>query len=200
MEHPKFEQSLVLLKPDAVQRGLMGEIIRRFENTGLKLVAMKFVLATEDQCWKHYNKDDVWFEKKGQVMIENLQKKGMNAEKTAIEYGKDIIRANIHYMTASPLVAMVWEGNKATGIIKKLVGPTEPLTSDVGTIRGDYTIDSFDTANVDGRAVRNLVHCSEVPEDAMRETPIWFEEKELIKYKSIQEKILYDVNIDGLLE
>jgi len=103
-------------------------------------------------------------------------------------------------MTSGPVVAMVVEGNGAAGIVKKLVGGTEPLTSDVGTIRGDLTLDSYSIAGADSRAVRNLVHCSDSPEEAERETKIWFTDSEIVKYSNIQERILYDVNLDGILE
>jgi nucleoside-diphosphate kinase len=95
---------------------------------------------------------------------------------------------------------MVIEGNQAVGIVKKLVGGTEPLTSDVGTIRGDLTLDSYTLADADGRAVRNIIHCSDKPEEAEREIKIWLKPEEIIKYKSIQERMLYDVDLDGILE
>ena len=95
---------------------------------------------------------------------------------------------------------MVWEGNQAVGIVKKIVGGTEPLTSDVGTIRGDLTIDSYELSGIDERAVRNLIHCSDKAEEAEREIDIWFEEKEIIKYRHNQSQMLYDVNLDGILE
>ena len=94
---------------------------------------------------------------------------------------------------------MALEGNEAVGVVKKIVGGTEPLTSDVGTIRGDLTSDSYGTAGLDGRAVRNLVHCSDKVEEAERELAIWFKPSELISYTHIEEKMLYDVNLDGIL-
>ena len=194
------ERTLVILKPDAVQRGLVGEIIKRIENTGLKLVAMKVVMATEDQLWKHYNKDDDWFVKKGQRTIDDRKAAGLPVKKEAIEYGKDIVRLLVKFMSCGPVVPMVWEGNQAVGIVKKIVGSTEPLSSDSGTIRGDYTLDSYDLASVDERAVRNLVHCSDPVSDAAREIPLWFSAKELLEYRLIAEQILYDVNLDGLKE
>lgn len=196
----KKEKTFVMIKPDGVQRSLIGEIINRFERTGLKLVAMKFVFATEEQCIKHYSKDDAWCESKGQIRIKNLEAEGLPIEKSALEYGRDIIKGLYSYMTAGPVVLMVWEGNKAVGIIKKIVGGTEPLTSDVGTIRGDFTIDSYDMANLDSRAVRNLIHCTDKPEEAEREINIWFTEKELLQYKLINNEILYDINLDGIKE
>lgn len=196
----KKEQTLVIIKPDGIQRSLIGEIIKRIEQTGLKLVAMKFGLASEDQCWAHYNKDDAWYEEKGQITVKNREEQGLPVEKPAIEYGKDIMRGNVSYMTCCPLVFMVWEGNKAVGIIKKIVGGTEPLSSDVGTIRGDLTIDSYGLANSDGRAVRNLIHCSDQTEEAQREIQIWFNKEEILSYKLVAEHILYDINLDGINE
>jgi len=200
MNHPKKERTFVMIKPDGVQRSLMGEIIKRFERTGLKLVAMKFVLADEDKLWKHYDKDDAWFEKKGANIVSDREKAGLPVEKEAIEYGKDIIRALVKFMTAGPVVQMVWEGNQAVDVVKKLVGGTEPTTSDVGTIRGDLTVDSYAICSVDDRAVRNLIHCSDVVEEAQREIELWIDEKDLVSYRLVQEQILYDVNLDGILE
>lgn len=200
MTSPKKERTLVILKPDAVQRGLIGEIIKRIENTGLKLVGLKIVMAEEEQCWSHYNKDDAWFLSKGEKVVENRKSAGLLVEKEAIEYGRDIIGALVKFMTCGPVIPMVFEGNQAVGIVKKLVGSTEPLSSDGGTIRGDYTIDSFELANFDSRAVRNLIHCSDEVSEAKREINIWFNEKELLNYTLVTEKILYDVNLDGLKE
>jgi nucleoside-diphosphate kinase len=194
------EQTLVIIKPDGVQRSLIGEIIKRIEQTGLKLVAMKFGSATEDQCWSHYNKDDAWYEEKGQITVKNRTEQNLPVEKPAIEYGKDIMRGNVSYMTCCPLIFMIWEGNKAVGIVKKIVGGTEPLTSDVGTIRGDLTIDSYDLANADGRAVRNTIHCSDQVDEAQREIKIWFNENEILNYRLVAEQILYDVNLDEIKE
>lgn len=199
-QHPKKERSFVIVKPDGVQRSLLGEIIRRIERTGLKFVAMKFMVPTADQCWAHYNKDEAWFLKKGTRILEERQAQGMAVEKEAIEYGRDIIGQLVTFMTSGPVLAFVIEGNKSVDIVKKLVGGTEPTTSDVGTIRGDLTLDSYTLSGLDSRAVRNLVHCSDSPEEALREIPIWFDEKEIINYRLVSEQILYDVNLDGILE
>ncbi len=200
MTNPKKERTLVILKPDAVQRGLIGEIIKRIESTGLKLVALKMTMAQEEQCWKHYNKDDEWYQKKGNLTVENRKAAGMPIEKEAIEYGRDIIGALVKFMTCGPVVPMIWEGNQSVDIVKKLVGSTEPMSSDGGTIRGDYTIDSFGLANLDERAVRNLIHCSDQSEEAEREIRLWFTEEEILKYRLFMESILYDVNLDGIKE
>lgn len=198
--HPKKERTLVILKPDAIQRSLMGTIISRLENTGLKFVAMKMFLPEADQCWTHYNKDDEWFMKKGTRIVDDRKVQGLPIEKEAMEYGKDIIKSNVDFFTSGPVLAFVIEGNQSVAIVKKIVGGTEPTTSDVGTIRGDLTVDSYALSSIDNRAVRNLVHCSDSPEEALREIPIWFSEAEILKYRLVQEQILYDVNLDGILE
>jgi nucleoside-diphosphate kinase len=200
MNHPKKERTFAILKPDVLQRGLIGEVVGRFEKAGLKLVGLKMIMATEEQCWTHYNKDDAWFLKKGQMTVENRIAKGLPVDKEVAEYGKDIVHALVKFMTCSPIIPMVFEGNQAVAIVKKMVGGTEPLTSDVGTIRGDYTIDSYELSNIDARAVRNLVHCSDQVSEAERETKIWFKDEELLSYRLISEQILYDVNLDGLSE
>jgi len=193
----KRNTSLILIKPDGVQRSLVGDIINRFEKKGLKIKAMKMVVPTIEQCESHYNKDDAWFLKKGTGIVADLQKDGLPVEKEAIEYGRDIIRTIVQYMTGGPVVAMVLEGHSAPEVVTTLVGGTEPNTADIGTIRGDYTIDSFYMATIDNRAVRNLIHCSEDNDEAKREQKIWFTDDELMDYNTAQERILYDVSADG---
>jgi nucleoside-diphosphate kinase len=198
--HPKKERTFVAVKHDGVQRALVGEIIKRIEDTGLKIVALKMFVPSMENTITHYGKDDAWCEKVGQRTVDNMQKEGKTPEKSALEYGKQVLEHLYKYFTLGPIVGMVIEGNSAVAIVKKLVGGTEPTTSDVGTIRGDLTLDSYDLANVDGRAVRNLIHCSDQVSEAEREIGIWWKPEEIINYTSIQEKILYDVNIDGILE
>ncbi len=200
MEHPKEERTFVIVKPDGVQRGLIGEIIKRYERTGLKLVGMRFGVADEKKFWEHYNKDDAWFQKKGAKILEDKKANGLPADKEPMEYGKDIIRQLVKFMTCGPVLMMVWEGNQAAAVIKKITGDTEPSTSDVGTIRGDLTVDSYNIAAVDDRAVRNLIHCSESADEAKREIAIWFTDAEMTEYRLVGEQILYDVNLDGILE
>lgn len=198
--HPKTERSFVIVKPDGVQRGLVGEIVRRFERSGLKLVSLKLAVLDADRIWKHYDKDDEWFIKKGTKIAADRQAAGLSAEKEPIEYGKDIIRALEKYMTSGPVVIMVWEGNSAVAVVTKLVGETSPASSDVGTIRGDLTIDSYEIASIDDRAVRNLIHCSDTPENAEKEIGLWLSDDEVLKYRLLNEAILYDINLDGILE
>lgn len=194
---PHQERTFVILKPDTVQRSLIGEVISRFERTGLKFTAMKMFMADEARLLKHYNKDDAWFLKKGNRIIEDLTNQGLPVEKDAMEYGKDIIRTIVKYMTAAPVIGMVLEGNQAVAVVTKLVGTTEPSTSDVGTIRGDYTVDSYGHSSFENRAVRNLIHCSESPAEAEREIALWFTDEEIMNYTTAQERIMYDVNFDG---
>ncbi len=198
--HPKTERSFVIVKPDGVQRSLVGEILSRFERTGLKLVSIKMMVLDSDRIWKHYDKDDEWFLKKGTKIAADRAAAGLSAEKDPIEYGKDIIRALDKYMTSGPVVVMVWEGNSAVAVVTKLVGETSPASSDVGTIRGDLTIDSYEISAIDDRAVRNLIHCSDTPENAEKEIAMWLSEDEVMKYRLLNEAILYDVNLDGIME
>jgi len=198
--HPKKERTFVIIKPDGVQRSLMGEILGRYERTGLKLIGLRFGVANEKKLWEHYNKDDEWFLKKGTKIAEDKKAAGLPADKEPIEYGKDIIRQLVKFMTSGPVLMMAWEGNQAVAVVKKLTGSTEPATSDVGTIRGDYTVDSYAIAAVDDRAVRNLVHCSDNTDDAAREVALWFTEADLMKYAHLEERMLYDIDLDGILD
>ena len=200
MQHPKHERTLVLIKPDGVQRSLIGEIIQRFERVCLKFLALKMIIPAHEQAAEHYYKEDDWFEEMGQRVIKQKKEKGESIEKSAVEYGKNIQSKVMEFLCSGPIVGIVLQGNQACGIVRKLVGGTEPLGSDIGTVRGDYTIDSYTMANFDNRSVRNLVHASESPEEAEREIKIWFNENEILKYNLVQDKILYDVDLDGIKE
>lgn len=200
MSNQLKERTFIIIKPDGIHRSLIGEIIQRIERTGLKFVALKMLTPTREQTIKHYNKNDAWCKKIGSQTAKNIEASGKKAEKSAIEYGKDIIEGLVEFLTCSPVVVMVVEGNQACGVVKKIVGTTEPLSSDVGTIRGDLTNDSYGLANKDLRAVRNLIHCSDEVSEANREINVWFDESELAHYKHVNERMLYDVNIDGILE
>jgi len=195
----KREQTFVMLKPDSLQRSLVGEIISRIERTGLKLVAMKMVKPDEKTLLEHYGKDDTWYEPKGINRMAYLKEAGNSVDESrpAVEFGKDIIRGVVRYMQASPLVAMVWEGNQAVTIVKKIVGSTDPTASDVGTIRGDYQLDSYSLSDSEERGIRNLIHCTDQVAEAQREINIWFTPQEIQDYRHINEAILTDVNIDS---
>lgn len=194
------QQTFVIIKPDGVQRGLIGKIISRFEDTGLKMVASKMIMADEVRLTTHYGKPDSWCLEKGEKVVAKLIENNLPVTKEAIEYGKDIVRALIKYMSCSPVLCMVWEGNEAVAVVRKIVGSTEPITSNVGTIRGDYAPDSYNIANIGGRAVRNLIHCTEFPHETEGEINIWFAPEEIIPYISVHDRILYDINLDGLVE
>jgi len=203
MQHPKHERSLVIIKPDGVQRTLIGEIIRRYERTGLKLIAIKMVIPSKKMAIKHYYEigGDAWLEEVGRKARAAYEKKGLQTPyKTNMENGKAVMLANAKYLSSGPVVAMVWQGNGAVGLVRKITGGTEPLTSDVGTIRGDLTLDSYAMADLDRRSVRNLIHASGTVAEAEKEIVIWFDKNELLNYRLVQEQILYDVNLDGLLE
>jgi len=197
----KKERTLVIIKPDGIQRSLIGEIIKRYERTGLKLMGLKFIVPTSKTAKKHYLVFDGWLEAVGKKAMEAYKKKGQRPPYNEPEKcGEVVLERNAKYLSSGPVIAMVWEGNEAVGIVRKITGNTEPLSSDVGTIRGDLTIDSYRLADTDGRSVRNLIHASGTPEEAKKEIKIWFNEDELLKYRLVQEAILYDVNLDGILE
>lgn len=192
------EKTLVLLKPDAVQRNLIGEIISRFEKAGLKIVALKFVLPTAEQAYKHYVKNEEEIVALGERSIAGQKRSGIEVKSDPKTQGQEIIDRLVKFLSSSPVVAIVLEGNQAIAITRKIVGSTEPLQSAVGTIRGDYTVDSYALADSGNRAVRNLVHASSSQFDSEYEIKVWFSEKEVVSYKNVRDKILYDVNFDGI--
>lgn len=197
------ERTLVIIKPDGVQRSLIGEILQRYERVGLKLVGLKMMIPAEDFAQKHYYDigGDEWIEEVGRKARAAYEKKGLESPyKTNKDNGWAVLKANAKYLAAGPVVCMIWEGNGAVGLARKITGATEPLGADVGTIRGDLTLDSYQLADVDQRSVRNLIHASGTPEEAEQEIKIWFSDKELVKYTHFMEKILYDVNLDGIKE
>jgi len=198
----KKEKTLVVIKPDGVQRSLIGEVIKRYERAGLKLVALKMFVPEPGFVEKHYLLDPEWKQKTGEKTIAAYKEKGLEhpAGEDAIKAADVILAGLKKYLSAGPVVAMVWEGINAVGIVRKITGGTEPLTSDVGTIRGDYTIDSYKLSDIDGRSVRNIVHASGSVDEANQEIPIWFKNEEIQDYKLVQERILYDVDLDGILE
>jgi len=149
----------------------------------------------------HYLVDPNWRVKTGIKTIESYRNKGKTPPHEDPLKVTEILLNNLKkYMTKGPVVAMIWQGMHAVGIVRKLTGGTEPLTSDVGTIRGDYTIDSYEVSDVDGRAVRNLVHASGSSEEAEKEIVLWFSGNEIVNYRLVNEAMLYDVNLDGILE
>ncbi len=197
----KTEKTFVIIKPDGVQRTLIGEIIRRYEKMGLKLVALKFLVPLAETARKHYTLDPEWVRKVGEKSIAGYQAKNLvPPSNDPVVIGNQVLERLVKYMTSGPVVAMAWQGSHAVGIVRKMTGSTEPLTSDVGTIRGDFVVDSYQVADLDNRAVRNLVHASGSVEEAKNEINLWFQPAEVLNYRLIQDAILYDVNLDGILE
>ncbi len=198
----KNQRTLVIIKPDGVQRTLIGEIIRRYERVGLKMVGIKMLIPTPEKAREHYMVGgEEWLEMVGKKAAEAYAKKGEKSPyATPRENGEAILRANATYLSSGPVVAMVWEGAQAVPLVRKITGGTEPLSSDVGTIRGDFTLDSYGLADRDGRSIRNLIHASGDVEEAKKEIAIWFNDEELMSYRHLSEAILYDVDLNGIIE
>jgi len=201
MNHPKQERTLVIVKPDGVQRSLVGEIIKRYERMGLKLVGIKMLVPTPEFVEKHYTLDPEWRRITGEKRIKAAKEKG---EKLWTDDPQEITKIVLEklkkYLSSGPVIALVWQGAHSVELVRKITGGTEPRSSDVGTIRGDFVLDSYIMADEDGRAVRNLIHASGTIGEAEKEIDHWFKPEEIINYRLIQEQILYDVNLDGLLE
>ena len=185
------ERTLVILKPDAVQRGLIGEIIGRFERKGLKIVAGKFILPSADLAQKHYDMPEKDKIKLGERTIEGYREKGIELNKKPLEIAHEIQKRVIKYLTSGPVLALVIEGAHVIEHVRKVRGHTNPLAADVGTIASDLTIDSYLLSDADERAIRNLVHASGSKEEAEREIKLWFDPNEIFDYELAIEKILY---------
>ena len=201
MAHPKKERTLVIIKPDGIQRTLIGEIIGRYERLGLKLCASKMLVPTEKQVEEHYTLDPEWRRITGEKRIKAARDRNETPpSEDPYEITAIILEKLKKYLTSGPVLAMVWEGAHCVEIIRKVTGGTEPRSSDVGSIRGDYVLDSYNMADTDGRAIRNLVHASGSPSEAEMEIKHWFKPDEITEYRLVQEQIIYDVNLDGILE
>lgn len=160
------ERTLVVFKPDAVQRGIVGEIMQRFERVGLKIVGMKMVQPTKDHYYDHY-------ETIGQMVTRR---------------GEDIFNVTLDMMMGGPVIAIVLEGVEAVPVVRKIVGPTEPKSADMGTIRGDYSHISFGYADECHKATPNLIHASGDSDEAAKEIKHWFKDEELMTYNMLHEK------------
>ncbi len=199
--HPKRERTLVLIKPDAIQRTLIGEVIQRYERLGLKLVGMKLVRPTKDLVEKHYMNDPEWIRKVGEKFIAHATAHKLKIKfNDPIKMGEHILHRLSKYMTSGPIIAMVWQGLHAVAIVRKITGGTEPLSSDVGTIRGDFVLDSYEFSDSEDRSIRNLVHSSGSVDEARKEIELWFTKDELIDYILVQEKVLYSAHMDDIFE
>lgn len=184
----KTEKTLVLIKPDGVQRGLIGEIIRRFERRGLKIIGLKMVYPNREFAEKHYPVTEEWYGKVGKNTLDDCEKYGIDAEenigtKEPTEIGKKVHQWNVDLLTSGPVIAMVLEGIHAIESVRKMAGDTVPNLAQVGTIRGDFTGVSALSSNVKKRAIYNLVHTSKNKEEAEIEINLWFDKEELHDYK-----------------
>ncbi|MBI4121134.1 MAG: nucleoside-diphosphate kinase [Parcubacteria group bacterium] len=178
----KEERTFVLIKPDGVRKGLTGEIIKRFEQRDLKIVALEMFQPTRKQIDDHYPKEQKWVTRLGEKSLSTYSKYGIDPAKElgtndAAKIGEMVREWLVDYMTSAPLVRMVVEGVHAVDMVRKIAGPTIPSMADMGTIRGDFSADSPAIANTEKRAVMNLIHASETPEEAMHEIKHWFGEK-----------------------
>lgn len=188
MANFKEEKTFVMMKPDAVQKGLVGEIIRRFEQRDLKIVALEMFQPSAKQIDGHYPKDLKWVTRLGEKTLATYQKYGVDPKKElgtadAEKIGKMVRKWLVGYMTSAPLVRMVVQGIHAVDMVRKIVGPTLPYLAEMGTIRGDFSVDSPVLANIERRAVANLVHASETPSEAKHEINFWFGKSLIFKYK-----------------
>jgi len=189
------------MKPDAIQRSLIGEIFTRYERLGLKIVALKMVVPTPEQVEGHYTLDPNWRRVTGEKTIKNYRDRGLTPpSEDPLEITAKILKNLKKYLTAGPVIAMVWEGAHAVELVRKITGGTEPRGAAVGTIRGDFVLDSYVMSDTDDRAVRNLIHASGAVEEANMEIPHWFKKEEIIDYKVKHEDIIYAKEIEGILE
>ena len=195
MSHPKKERTLLILKPDAVKRGLAGEIVSRIEARGLKIIALRMFWASKDQVDGHYPQDEEWQKRIGGKTIKSYTEYNFDIKKELgtddpLEVGKLVRNWLMDYLTSGPMVKMVIEGIHAINMVRKIVGPTMPADADMGTIRGDFSVDDATAANRDKRSVRNLVHASETQEEAEHEMSFWFAPEEIFEYKRAEDDVM----------
>lgn len=174
-----MEKTFVLIKPDGVEKGLIGEIISRFERAGLKIEALKMTQATPEIVANLYSDKEDWLRSVGNKMLQTFQKYDIDivdelGTDDAIKLGKMVRKWLSNYITSGRVVAMILSGNRAVEATRKLVGDTNPLFAQPGTIRGDFSTDSADFAGRSGRAIHNVVHASGTPEEAEYEISLWF--------------------------
>lgn len=182
------QQTLVLIKPDGVLRGIVGEILRRFERVGLKIVAIKMVQAQKEVLEKHYAKNEEWMKKIGERYKKKLN---LSEDTDVIRIGRDIVEGLITDMQISPIIAIVFEGHNAVMTVKRLTGPTNIDEAMPGTIRGDYSHDTFDLANRSNRPNITIIHATDDPKESQKEIDFWFSPDEIHSYKKPEETIHY---------
>ncbi|MFH1561746.1 MAG: nucleoside-diphosphate kinase [Patescibacteria group bacterium] len=178
------ERTVVIVKPDGIRRGLAGEIISRFEKTGLKLVACKLLVVPPEMATKHYAYNEEWFLNIGNKILKFYEEHGKDVNedlgtKDPMEIGKYALQKNVEYLTEGPVLAMIWQGPHAVEIVRKIIGSTYPQQAPPGTIRGDFGHYSASLANATKTPAYNLVHASGNVEEAEFEVKLWFKEKEI---------------------
>ena len=193
--HPREEITFVMIKPDGVRRGLIGEIIKRIEQVGLKVIAAEMYQATREEMDSHYPNDSAWITRLGHKTLGTYEKYGYSAmdemgTDKAQEIGPHVRKWLIDYMTSGPVVKLVVQGVHAVDMVRKLAGNTQPALAEKGTIRGDYSVDSAASANKDKRAIHNLIHASETPEEAEHELKHWKMKDKIHDYRRIEEDLM----------
>jgi nucleoside-diphosphate kinase len=188
MQHPKEEKTFVMIKPDGVRKGLVGEIIKRLEQRDLKIVALEMFQPTFKEMDSHYPKDAKWINRIGERTSGTYAKYGHDLKRDfgttdLNKVGKVVRGWLINYMVSAPLVKMVVQGVHSVDMVRKIVGPTMPNMAEMGTIRGDFSADSAISANIEKRAIFNLIHASETPEEAAHEIKHWFGKVKIHSYK-----------------
>ena len=187
--HPKEEKTFIIIKPDGVRKGLICEIISRFERRDLKVVALEMFHPSRKEMDNHYPKDEKWIRRLGEKTMATYAKYGHDVKKDfgtsdLVRVGKTVRGWLLDFMSSAPMIKMVVQGVHAVDMVRKIVGPTMPYLAEMGTIRGDFSNDSPLNANVERRSVYNLVHASETPEEARHEIQHWFgKNASLYKYK-----------------
>jgi len=194
------ERTLILIKPDVIQRQIVGEILSRFERKGFKIVGMKMVNATKEQIQDHYTDEESYLIETGEKAKKGAIARGEDVSNwNSLERGKIIRKNNVVYLTCGPIIAMVLEGHGVVAGVRKILGSASPADGDVGTIRDDYSFDTYVLADYISRATRTMLHASDSPENAEREIKIWFKEDELCNnYETVAEKIFFDSSWDHL--
>jgi nucleoside-diphosphate kinase len=190
------QRALIIIKPDAVQRGIIGKIASRFETVGLKIIGLKFIWLTEKQVIAHYPETDAWFKKVGERTLTNYEKKGLDAKKVfgtnnSIQIGRTVKKWLVKYFQESPVLIMALESYDCIEICRKLSGNTIPVLANPGTIRGDFSHDTIDLANEQSRPLRNIIHASDTVEDGEKEVNLWFTKDELFEYETAGEKFMF---------
>lgn len=185
------ERTFIAIKPESVQRQLIGELISRFERRGLKMVAAKLVAPSVELIGKHYPGDDSWLIPTGTKALEGAQARGEKIDLTPRELATQIRQSLIDYYSNRPMLAMVWEGAHAVQLGRKTVGATNPLTADLGSIRGDYSQESYGLADKLGRPMQTLLHASGSVEEAETEIALWFKKDEILDYDLVVAQVMH---------